>query len=291
MKRNIFCIIAIALLAVIGCSGGKFSPPSIPGIGPIFPGSVSPGDTVQNVQHGEKIGTEFSTAARLSEDDEDDLGQSVAIAVTNRYKVLRNDALTKYVTLVGLTVANSSQRNDIEYVFGVLDTNEVNAFSGPNGYVFITKGALANMQDEAELAGVLAHEESHVILHHGLAQVKDAENQAAISDLVKASPLTRFSSYADLTVDAILKNGYTKPQEIDADSAAVDLIYHTGYNPGSYLNFLQRLAALQAGKGAGGIMSTHPGTSERVDNVKHILMNISSIGATLPDRFHKNVKF
>jgi len=282
MTRNILCIIAIALLAAVGCSNGNFNPSALPGIGKFLPGDT---------EHVVSAGKHLYTAQELSEDDEDELGQSVGVVLTNRYRVLHNDALTKYVTLVGLSVACTSQRPDITYVFGILDSPEINAFSGPNGYVFITKGALKNMQDEAELAGVLAHEESHVILHHGLNQVKAAERQAAISDLVKSSPYGRFSAYADLAVDAITKTGYTQPQETEADSSAVDLMAAAGYNPGSYLNFLERLEQLEPGSAAGSIMSTHPGTADRVANVKHVLMNVSSIGATLPDRFHKNVKF
>lgn len=306
MKRNILCVIAVAVFAAIGCSGGKFNPPGLPTFSPnFFHGAPAPSSPVPvglpgggPVSGGQvdpaallKATDDLIAAQKLNEDDEPGLGQSVGLAITNQYRLVSNEALNKYVTFVGLSVASTSQRPDIRYVFGILDTPEINAFSGPNGYIFITRGAIQNMQDEAELAGVLAHEEAHVMLHHGLLQVQTAERNKAFAEFARASPYSRFAGYSDVMIDVITKTGYTQPQETDADSSAVDLVYHAGYNPGSYLNFLERLQQLQPANNSGGIMSTHPGTADRVANVKHVLMNISSVGATLPDRFHKNVKF
>jgi predicted Zn-dependent protease len=90
-------------------------------------------------EHGAKVAQHVVNLASLSnESREDDLGQSVGVVLTNTYPVLKNDALQKYVTLVGLAVASNCPRPDIIYTYGILDTDEVNAFSGPNGYIFIT---------------------------------------------------------------------------------------------------------------------------------------------------------
>ena len=275
MKRNILCVLAIALITFIGCT-------SIPSpLAAILPAEVTHG--IQGMSH-------VANAATLNESSEDPLGQSVGVSLTNRYHVLNDPALLTYVSFVGLTVAHTSSRPDIKYVFGILDTPEVNAYSGPHGYVFLTRGALANMRDEAELAGVLAHEESHVILHHGLQQVQTAETQAAFSEAFKAVPVTRqFSAVADLSVDAITKTGYSQPQEFAADESAVKLVCAAGYNPESYLHFLQRLSSLQAQ--GGGVMSTHPGADQRVTKVSAQLQTVPLTGATLAPRFHANVKF
>jgi predicted Zn-dependent protease len=283
MKRNILCIIAVALLTIIGCSGGKINSDAIPGpLANMVPAQY---------RHGGQAVLDLGAAASLNEDNEDDLGQSVGVSLTNEYHILHDDALTKYVSLVGMSTGSVSSAPDIHFVFGILDTPEVNAFSGPNGYIFVTRGALINMQDEAELAGVLAHEESHVIAHDGLHQTQAAENQAAFSEAFKTIPgaAQQFSALADLSVDAITKSGYTQQQEFAADKSAVTLVYAAGYNPASYLNFLQRLATLQAQ--GGGAFSTHPDAADRVNRVSTQLQTIPHAGATLADRFHQNVKF
>src|SRR5262249_24882203 len=94
-------------------------------------------------------GGQFLNAASLSQKDEDTIGQSVGVALTNQYPLVANDNLQKYVNLVGLTVANASPSPGGNWVFGVLETPTVNAFSGPNGYVFVTHGLLRHVHDEA----------------------------------------------------------------------------------------------------------------------------------------------
>src|SRR5258708_981953 len=128
-------------------------------------------------RQGEAIGGavgSFAETESLGEKDERAMGESVAMAVTTRYPIIQNDKLNQYVSLVGLTLAANSPRPDGHWLFAVVDTPEVNAFSGPDGYVLITRGAIAQMKDEAELAGVLSHEMSHVLDKHGLAAVKQA---------------------------------------------------------------------------------------------------------------------
>ena len=93
----------------------------------------------------------------IDEPEEVELGRAVSSAVGSRYTLLRDDPLTRYVALVGNAVALQSDRPDIRYYFGVLDTEEVNAFAAPGGYVFITRGTLRLMRDEATLAAVLGH--------------------------------------------------------------------------------------------------------------------------------------
>src|SRR5687768_15321088 len=117
----------------------------------------------------------------ISPDTEDGMGQAVAVSLTNSYPLTKNTALNKYVSLVGLTIVNASDRPVGNWQFGVLDSDDVNAFAGPNGYIFVTRGALDQMENEAQLAGVLAHEVTHVLHHHGLNGVK----QSATVDLAK----------------------------------------------------------------------------------------------------------
>src|SRR5687767_1570108 len=119
------------------------------------------------------------SALTMSPEMEDEMGRTVAIAATNRWPIYENPELNEYVTLVGLTLASASARPDGNWVFGVLNTPEIGAYSGPNGYILITRGSLNLMQDEAELAGILAHEIAHCVNHDGLNAVRGAKLTAA----------------------------------------------------------------------------------------------------------------
>jgi predicted Zn-dependent protease len=121
---------------------------------------------------------------------QEDLGQSIAVAISNRYPVSRNRALNEYVNLVGLTVASVSPKPELKFAFGVLETNDVGAYSTPGGYVFVTRGALALMNDESELAGVLAHEVAHVVANHGIEAVKKASLAPSRATSMKAPTLS-----------------------------------------------------------------------------------------------------
>ena len=134
---------------------------------------VAPGCKDANYGNLIQAGGLLIQAETLNEEDEHQMGRSVTVAVTNQYRLYDNKPLSDYVTMVGLTVATASPRPDYNYVFGVLDTDEVGAYSGPSGYVMVTRGMISHMRDEAELAGVLAHECAHVARQHGLKAVKD----------------------------------------------------------------------------------------------------------------------
>jgi predicted Zn-dependent protease len=225
----------------------------------------------------------------LSADDEDGMGQSVAVSLTNTYTLTKNEKLNKYVSLVGLTLVNASPRPVGNWVFGVLESNEVNAFAGPNGYIFVTTGALKQMQDEAELAGVLAHELTHVLHHHALAGIKNDANVDLLKEVgsMAVADQDRFGvvKLTEPVVDGVAKKGYGRKQELDADKTAIEIVVAAGYDPDGLVRFLQRLE-----NSGGDLMSTHPGKAERVSAARAKIAQLGNpSGKTLKDRFAKNV--
>jgi beta-barrel assembly-enhancing protease len=228
-------------------------------------------------------------AVSLSEKDEKAMGESVAMAVTTRYPIVRDEKLNQYVTLVGLTLASSSPRPDTNWLFAVVDTDEVNAFSGPNGYVMVTRGAIKQMQDESELAGVLAHEMTHVLDKHGLKAVQRAGFADAGATLAKGTRETAaFGQFANGLVDTVLVKGYGREEEDQADAGAVNLLMATGYDPAGYLHFIERMAQQQGGRSASPVFSTHPGAAERAGKIrKEIDAAGGGKGAVLKERFEK----
>jgi predicted Zn-dependent protease len=227
----------------------------------------------------------------VGEKDEPGLGETVVMQVTNRYPVYSNPSLNRYVTLVGRTVAASSKMPEIDYYFAVLDTPEVNAFSGPHGFVMITRGAVAQMKDESELAGVLGHEIGHICEHHGLGAVKAALTEQAGKQVAGSFEKSNQFLFAGGALgDVILNTGYSQPQEEQADAEGVKYMAAAGYDPNGYLRFLQRMAA-ETGSG-GKPFGTHPGVGDRVKRVQDQISKMKTTGgATNADRFAANVSF
>jgi predicted Zn-dependent protease len=247
-------------------------------------GAVNSMDIGQMVQGGGN----FVKAASMSEKDEQSLGQSIAIKATNTYNLYGNDNLTKYVEMVGKMVVSASPRPDIVYAYGILKSDsEINAFSGPHGYVLITHGLLLQIRSEAELAGVLAHETTHICNHDGLEAAKKAGEFAGLTQVASGAARTQaYANAAGSTISEVMESGYDKDQEFAADAGAVKIMTAAGYDPHQYLNFLIRLEKLSADKG-GGVMSTHPGLPDRVKKVQDAIKKLgpAAKGEILQDRW------
>jgi predicted Zn-dependent protease len=237
-------------------------------------------------------GGKAADALTLSEAQEDGMGQTVALAVTNQYGIVKDEALNRYVTLVGLTVASASSRPDGNYLFGVVNSPEINAFSGPNGYIFVTKGAIDAMQDESELAGVLAHEIAHVANKDGLKAVQQAglveagmQAGGAVSE-----ELAMFNAASDGLIEVVLKRGYSQEQELKCDRDAVRMLVGAGYDPNGFKNFLARTTGHEGGSHE--VMSTHPGKEKRValvsEEIAKRFTGKNRPAATLKERFAKH---
>ncbi|HEX4792201.1 MAG TPA: M48 family metalloprotease [Humisphaera sp.] len=246
---------------------------------------------VGGIDVGNAVGgiTTLGKSASITEKDEPSLGETVAIQVTNRYPVYPDANLNRYVTLVGRTVAASSSMPGIDYYFAVLDTPEANAYSGPHGFVMITRGAVAKMKDESELAGVLGHEIGHICKHHGLDAVHSAMTKQGLVQLAGTSAkFSAFSQGAGALGDTILNTGFSQPQEMEADAEGVKFMAAAGYDPNGYLHLLQRFAAEQ-GRGVK-LFATHPGMNDRVKKIQDQITKMKSTGgATNADRFAANV--
>ena len=281
-QHSISQLVALALLGLLaGCSsssGGGHSS-GVPGFSL---GSIVGGKTGQYID----AGTTFASAEAITTEDQDDLGRTVAIAATNHWPLFDKPALTRYVTMIGLAVASESSNPDGNWVFGVLDTPDINAYSGPNGYILVTRGAINAMEDESELAGILAHEIAHVVNRDGLEAVKNAKrNEALMKGLSAADQrLAMFNQVSDKLVEKILTSGYSQGQETNADSTGEKLLIAAGYDPNGLVRFLKR--AEQHGAGKGKLFSTHPGTADRIAKIS-AQIGSAKPGATNKERFTK----
>lgn len=219
-------------------------------------------------------------AARpLAEDEEYYVGRAVAARLTGTYPLYRNSRLIDYLNKIGQTIALHSEKPTTfgGYHFALLDSSEINAFACPGGIVLITRGMLASVKSEDELAAVLAHEIAHVIHRDGIGAIQSSRWSEALlvigSGAVRefgpkdtAKLISLFEGSIDDVVKTLVVNGYGRDQENAADAAALGYLAAAGYDPQGLSGYLKRLE--QAGRGSkGGILTTHPGTAERLENV------------------------
>lgn len=222
-----------------------------------------------------------SKAARpLTEDEEYYVGRAVAANITATYPLLPNDRQNEYLNLIGQTLALHTEKPVTfgGYHFALLDSSEINAFACPGGIILITRGMLSSVKNEDELAAVLAHEIAHIIHRDGVAAIQSSRWSEAVmvigSNAARefgpkdtAKLVSLFEGSIDDVVKTLVVNGYGREQEIAADSAALGYLAAAGYDPRGLTGYLSRLE--QAGRGSkGGIFKTHPGTDERLENVR-----------------------
>ena len=231
----------------------------------------------------------------IGEEEEITLGEAVAVEAFSRFGgEYSNPAWTRYINLVGKTVAEVSDRPTLNYHFAILNSQEQNAFAAPGGYIFITVGLLKTLNNEAELAGVLAHEIAHVTQKHMLDAIRRGSLMGSVSELtltaMKQDP-AMFSSVIDEMTDLLFTKGLDKDKEFEADVVGVEYAYRAGYNPQGLEDYLQTLAK-EEGHVESKFFTTHPSTTERVSKIDTLLKDYSDIKNLpfLTERFQQYVK-
>lgn len=201
----------------------------------------------------------------MSVEEEREVGREVAAKLIAALHLYKDEALTRYVNMVGATVAAQSERQDIQYHFAVLDSDDINAFSAPGGYVFITKGAVALCEDESELGGVLAHEVGHIAGKHVLKIVeRDKTLRVGMEESKTHVPGSDYlNKMSQGILVKIIDQGLAPGDEYDADQRGLKYAHAAGYPATGLSRFLTKLdqATQQGGKSFW--TRTHPPVSER----------------------------
>ena len=203
--------------------------------------------------------------------EEKAIGGRLAVEVFNRYGGAYDDPeLLRYITLVGQAVADVSTRPDIDYHFAILNTEHPNAFATPGGYVFVSIGLLRMIENEAQLAGVLAHEVAHISQKHALQTIERSRSLQGVSSLTLAV-MDKNPDMLDKLIDEVsnvlFTKGLDKNLEFEADKYGREFAYRMGYYPGGLQNFIRKLGKSSEG-GKSIFMSTHPSAGERYNILK-----------------------
>jgi predicted Zn-dependent protease len=219
----------------------------------------------------------------ISTSQEVSLGEEFAQEVNSTNPISDDSILVAYVNHVGQKIAQLSDRADITYHFAVIDTPIVNAFACPGGYIYIYTGLLKAMENEAQLAGVLAHEVSHVVARHGVKRLQQILGLQVLLSIAlgESSELTQEAVGIGL---AVLLQAHSRENEFEADEYGAIYMQKAGYNPEGMIQLLQKL--LEMSNGQAGffekIMATHPPTQNRINRVKSQIQGFDPSVRNLP---------
>ena len=210
----------------------------------------------------------------IGEDEEITMGEAVALEAFSRFGgEYRDERLTRYINLVGKTIADVSDRPNLHFHFAILNSQDQNAFAAPGGYIFVTIGLLKNLKNEAELAGVLAHEIAHITQKHMLETIRRGALLSNVSEVTLAAmnkDPKMFSNVIDEITDKLFTKGLDKDKEYEADVYGVEFAYRAGYHPAGLRDYLKTLQS-QEGHANSKFFTTHPSTGTRINKINSLL--------------------
>jgi predicted Zn-dependent protease len=226
-----------------------------------------------------------------SEAQEQELGRATAEKMVAMFKLVDDPAVVEYVNLVGATVARNASRQ-LPYRFGVLDSEIVSAFALPGGYIFITRGALAGMENEAQLAGALAHEIIHTAERHLETEIRAQRKSTWAIEEAQSQQLPGPEAVrrkADLFLNDLFNMQLSQDKEDASDREGTMLALKSGYSTTGLLTFLESMQSA-AGKEEnkrmfGQVLSTHPSFASRIEKLKPLVAQNAGKGLTLNSRF------
>jgi predicted Zn-dependent protease len=229
----------------------------------------------------------------MTDAEEAQLGAEVSTRIRARYGVVQNQAVHRYVTLVGTALAQASSKPGLAWKFIVLDTDAVNAFASPGGFVHITKGALANLKNESELAGVLAHEIIHITDKHTIRAIQKGKLVQMGADETVAGNNALMGKLADKAYE-VIEQGFGRGEELESDEKGVVLANTVGYAPQGMNGFLAMLVERNknAQPAKNGLFASHPETKERMDKMTRQIASAKlTATATVAERYTSTITF
>lgn len=223
----------------------------------------------------------------LSEAEELAIGQQQDAEIRREMGVYNDPALQAYVTEIGQELARASHRPNLPWTFTVVDSPAINAFALPGGFIYLTRGILAYLDDESELAGVLGHEIGHVTARHAAqAYTRQAQANLGLTILSIFVPSTRPFTELGATGLGVLFLKHGRDAELEADRLGVEYGSRAGWDPTGVPRFLSTLARVHS-LSDGGVpnwLSTHPDPGSRVGQAEPVVGKFASANAVRRNR-------
>ena len=212
----------------------------------------------------------------MSEAQEIALGRKMHKEILAQQPAYQDPALAAYVRRVGNRLAEVSHRNNLVFHFTVLDSQEVNAFALPGGYVYITRGILAYLNSEAEMAAVLGHEIGHVTARHSVRQQSASVATGVLAAVIAGTTGVREAGDLANVAGTAIVRGYGREHELEADRLGAEYLARAGFDPKAMLEVIgllknqeafERRLAKEEGREPRiyhGLFSTHPDNDQRL---------------------------
>ena len=286
------CLLSLILsglcLALTINAHAKFGLPKIPKGLPVDLGIGQKGSS-SKTSDGDKAakGLSLLSTAVSSQGDNEEIaaGEAVAALYLGAAPLVQNEAVSSYVQSLGMHIAAKTDRSELPWAFGVIDSPTVNAFAAPGGKVLLTSGLFNMLKSEDELATVLGHEIAHVVLQHHWKIIKKQKLTSGIADLAMSEVDTgsgvseaAFNALEGIIRKSIL-SGIDRGGEFEADMHGIRYAAIAGYNCASAFGVLQSLAERAVGSGAdvSFLYKTHPTAEKRINELAEILISNPSL--------------
>lgn len=254
--------------------------PASPGavLGNMLGASFAPAGAGQASRAGDLIGLLSQSLEQIDETKEIEIGRQLAAVLLGSKPLHPDMALQRYVNQLGRWISLQSSRPQLPWTFAVLDDAGFNAFAAPGGYVFVTKGLVERVADEAELAGILAHEITHVTARHHLQATAKTARAGLLTQVVGSQVKGELAGavsaqFLNLGRD-LYSRGLDQTDEFDADRSGVALAARAGFDPYGLVAVLQQLRTATPDNPLFALsLSTHPPAQQRLDLLEQAMGN------------------
>lgn len=268
----------------------------------------APGLKIGNLDVGGLVnqGIALWDVSSIDEAQEIQFGQNMSAVLLGTRQLHPNVEINQYVNKVGLWLASLSSRPNLNWRFGVINSDAINAFAAPGGFVFVTSGMLMQLDNEAQLAAVLAHEIIHVTEQHHLNAIKSGTMRTAITETLfisaeayqgntnadqKDREYTAWARTVSGAAQELYSKGLDRDDELLADSGGIALLAKAGYDPMEFYSALQLLESIAPDDTSLALLyKTHPTPTERITHLAEQLGEFSSLqGRMLAQRYQRTI--
>jgi beta-barrel assembly-enhancing protease len=219
----------------------------------------------------------FLAACGVSQQQEVQMGQQEAQQVSQQLPMVQDAVIQNYVNQLGQRIASRTSRADLNWQFQVVNSDVVNAFALPGGFIYINRGVLERADNMSEVAGVLGHEIEHVVRRHSVKQMEQAQGANVGVGILCALTGVCQSGVAQAAINiggtAVFAK-FSRTDEVQADEGGFNNVIRAGINPRGMYTFFQKLLAEEQQSGNSNVaawFSDHPGTSDRLADIQRML--------------------
>ena len=216
-------------------------------------------------------------ACGVSQQQEVQMGQQEAQQVSQQLPMVQDAVIQNYVNALGQRIASRTSRSDLNWQFQVVNSDVVNAFALPGGYVYVNRGVLDRADNMSEVAGVLGHEIEHVVRRHSVKQMEQAQGANVGVGILCALTGVCQSGVAQAAINiggtAVFAK-FSRTDEVQADEGGFNNVIRAGISPRGMLTLFRKLLAEEQQSGNSNVaawFSDHPGTSDRIADIERML--------------------